>query len=68
MVVLELEYPYEMERLKTPAAQILEYLESALDLGICLLPFHRLVMEALDMKWTRDPFDRLIVAQARAGQ
>jgi PIN domain nuclease of toxin-antitoxin system len=29
-------------------------------------PFERVVQAALQEKWTRDPFDRLIVAHAKA--
>jgi len=33
-------------------------------LGACDLPFDRVVSAALEQSWTRDPFHRLIVAQA----
>jgi PIN domain nuclease of toxin-antitoxin system len=68
MVVLELEYLREIGRVSVEAPVIVEYLESAIALRVCPLPFHRVVMEALDTEWTRDPFDRLIVAQAAAAQ
>ena len=32
----------------------------------CSMPFRDVAMEALQEKWTRDPFDRLIVANAKA--
>jgi PIN domain nuclease of toxin-antitoxin system len=67
MAVLELQYLYETERITVPPSQIIEYLESAIELEVCRLSFHRVVMESCDLKWTRDPFDRLIVAQAIAG-
>jgi PIN domain nuclease of toxin-antitoxin system len=35
-------------------------------LQICTLDFPKVVDAALDETWTRDPFDRLIVAQAKA--
>lgn len=66
MVVLELQYLHEIERILVEAPVIVEYLESAVGLRVCPLPFHRIVMEALDTRWTRDPFDRLIVAHAAA--
>ncbi len=68
MAVLELQYLHEIKRITIEAPSIVEYLEAAINLQICPLPFHRVVIEALDINWTRDPFDRLIVAQTRAGQ
>jgi len=35
-------------------------------LGICDLPFRSVVDHALKENWGRDPFDRLIVANAKA--
>jgi len=35
-------------------------------LRLCDLPFPLIAAAALDEKWTRDPFDRLIVANAKA--
>jgi PIN domain nuclease of toxin-antitoxin system len=64
MAILELGYLYEIERLSVEAPVIVEYLESAVRLQVCTIPFHRIALEALGLKWTRDPFDRLIVAQA----
>jgi PIN domain nuclease of toxin-antitoxin system len=37
-----------------------------LGLSICDLPFAEVSITSLQQKWTRDPFDRLIVAQALA--
>ncbi len=39
-------------------------LAGSLGLGVCALPFERVVETAQRQAWTRDPFDRLIVAQA----
>ncbi len=67
MAILELEYLYEIERIKVIPAQIVEYLESTADVNICSISFHRVILESIELKWTRDPFDRLIVGQAIAG-
>ena len=64
MAVLELAYLYEIERLLVDSSMIIESLEAAIGLRVCTLPFHRLVMEATAQSWTRDPFDRIIVANA----
>ena len=41
-------------------------LAETLGLRICDLPFRTIVDQALAESWTRDPFDRLIVANAKA--
>jgi PIN domain nuclease of toxin-antitoxin system len=64
--VLELEFLHEIGRLKVSASQVIAILEKDLDLRICDLPFRSVVERALGEKWGRDPFDRLIVANARA--
>jgi PIN domain nuclease of toxin-antitoxin system len=66
MVVLELEYLYELNRIKRPALDVLLKLEHELHLRVCELGFTAIAKAALGEKWTRDPFDRLIVAHAKA--
>jgi PIN domain nuclease of toxin-antitoxin system len=65
MVLIELEYLYEIGRVTLPGKDILRKLENELGLRLCDLPFTEVARSALDEKWTRDPFDRIIVAQAR---
>ena len=64
MVELEIEYLYEIGRIQQPAHAVLEHLRSALDLRTCERSFAAVVATARALKWTRDPFDRLITAQA----
>jgi PIN domain nuclease of toxin-antitoxin system len=64
--ILEIEYLYEIGRLNRPVAKIYSFVESALGVRVCTMPFHEVVDHALQEKWTRDPFDRLIVAHAKA--
>ena len=66
MVLLELEYLYEIRRSKRPARDIQSKVEHELGVRLCHLPFATIASAALDEKWTRDPFDRLIVANAKA--
>lgn len=66
MVLLELEYLYEVKRNKLPARDIQRKVEYELGVRLCDLPFAAIVSAALDEKWTRDPFDRMIVANAKA--
>src|SRR5262245_11942150 len=63
-VLLELQLLREIGRLNAPPATFLESLDGALSLRDCTLPFVEVAKTALDLTWTRDPFDRLIVAQA----
>jgi PIN domain nuclease of toxin-antitoxin system len=65
MVLLELEYLYEIGKLTLPGKDVLRKLEHELGLRMCDLPFAAVAQAALDEKWTRDAFDRVIVAQAR---
>lgn len=64
MVVLELELLFEVGRTAHPAAPVVEALQSELGVQVCELPFQEVVRGALAQSWTRDPFDRVIVAQA----
>jgi PIN domain nuclease of toxin-antitoxin system len=66
MVELEITYLQEIGRINTRAAEILDTLRRDMDLETCKLPFATVVGEALLQVWTRDPFDRIIVAQAAA--
>ena len=67
IVELELAYLAEIGRITCPAATILDTLRREIDLEACKLPFAAVVGAAIDKTWTRDPFDRLIVAQAAHG-
>jgi PIN domain nuclease of toxin-antitoxin system len=64
MVRLELQYLYEIGRVSEPALPVLDALESAIGLSICDAPFPAVVRSAETQTWTRDPSDRIIVAQA----
>jgi PIN domain nuclease of toxin-antitoxin system len=66
MVELELQYLYESGRTTQPGRVVVDALDGEIGLSRCGLPFGQVVAAALDQGWTRDPFDRVIVAQARA--
>jgi len=63
-VVLELEYLREIGRLAVGGNAIAQSLSAQIGLRAHDLSFAVLVESALDLDWTRDPFDRLIVGQA----
>jgi len=66
MAFLELEYLRELGKTKFLARDLLQKLEHEIGLRLCELPFSVIADAALDEKWTRDPFDRVIVANAKA--
>ena len=68
MVLLELEYLFETGKTKADAAEIYDYLHDTIQIDVCSTPFGAVVKKAIGMKWTRDPFDRLITAQAALGE
>jgi PIN domain nuclease of toxin-antitoxin system len=65
-VVLELEYLHEIGRLTPTATAVIDDLSDRIGLKVCDLAFRTIVRQALTEKWSRDPFDRLIVAHAKA--
>ncbi|HTW65115.1 MAG TPA: type II toxin-antitoxin system VapC family toxin [Bryobacteraceae bacterium] len=65
-VVLELQLLHEIKRLRAVAFKVIERLSSEIGLAVCRLPFPSVLEHAVEQSWTRDPFDRLIVAQANA--
>ena len=66
MALVELQYLYEIRRIITTPQEILVKLNSETGLVVCDHPFPIVAQVALTETWTRDPFDRIIVAQARA--
>ena len=66
IVMLELEMLYEKGAVRYPASQILSDLNQQLGVAVCQLPMAVIVNSALQVKWTREPGDRLIVANAIA--
>lgn len=64
MVQLELTYLYEIDRLRVGGADILADLARRIGLQLSDAPLDALDETAAALTWTRDPFDRLIVADA----
>jgi len=64
--VLELELLHEIGRLKVAALSLIAGLAEDIGLKVSDLSCAMLAEYAVKEKWTRDPFDRLIVANARA--
>ena len=66
MVLLELAYLYEIGRIKLSARDVQLKIEHEIGVRVCDLGFPAIANVAVDESWTRDPFDRMIVAQAKA--
>jgi PIN domain nuclease of toxin-antitoxin system len=66
MVLLELQFLHEVGKLKTRMEPVLVHLGQAIGLSVCQLPMAATITAALELHWTRDPFDRLIVGNAAA--
>ena len=65
MVYLEMQYLHEIKRVAPTASTMTDYLIANLGLTICNESFVQIAYAASKMDWTRDPFDRLIVANAK---
>ncbi len=64
MVRLELQYLHEIQRIAVEADTIVADLSNRIGLNVCEKTFSAVVGQAMTISWTRDPFDRLIVAHA----
>jgi PIN domain nuclease of toxin-antitoxin system len=66
MVELELTYLYEIGRVTEPASAPLTALRRSIGLQVADASLAAVAQAAAGLSWTRDPFDRLISAQAIA--
>lgn len=65
VVLLELEYLHEVKRVLKPPLALLNDLATQIGLKVRDHGFAAVLHTALFETWTRDPFDRVIVAHAR---
>ncbi len=61
---LELQYLFEIKRITPRPQTVISALSEAIGLNVCDKNFFQIVQCAQQYSWTRDPFDRIIVAQA----
>ena len=64
VVRLELQYFFEIQRITDEAHIIVADLSDRIGLKTCDKNFNVVISSALGYCWTRDPFDRIIVANA----
>ena len=67
IVRLELRYLYEIGRVTVDDAVIITDLAQRIGLRVCSKSFDAAATRATALTWTRDPFDRIIVAHAGLG-
>lgn len=67
IVLLELELLYEIKRLSVRPVELIAQLEEELGARYCDKPFEDVALAATWLKFTRDPFDRMLCAHALAG-
>ena len=66
MVLLELEYLYEIHWIVRPPLALAQQLRNQIGLEIKDAGFAAIIGTPISETWTLDPFDRIIVAHARA--
>ena len=64
IVRLELHYLYEIQRVTDNANIIVADISNRIGLKVCDRDFNAIVSQAMVFSWTRDPFDRIITANA----
>ncbi len=62
IVRLELQYLHEIGRINPTADTIVASMSQRAGLTICTKPFNDIISIANQLAWTRDPFDRILVA------
>lgn len=67
IVQLELQYLNEIGRINPTVDTIIADLSRRAGLTICPKPFNQVITNAMQQMWTRDPFDRILVAYASVG-
>ena len=67
-VLMEMRFLQEIERVNIGPDEWMEILRRDFGVAVCGMPFQGVVAKSFALDWTRDPFDRLIVAQAIAGK
>ncbi len=64
IVRLELQFLNEIKRIMVSAKDIITDLSNSIGLSVCSKNFNNIINGSMELNWTRDPFDRIIVANA----
>lgn len=68
IVRLEIKYLFEIGRIKQPPSEIIDKLQHEIGLVISPNNYENIIDNAIRVDFTRDPFDRIIVADADLNQ
>lgn len=68
IVLLEVDYLHEIGRITLGSGPVFKYLHQQIGLKACKKSFIDVIQTASQLSWTRDPFDRIITAQASIEQ
>ena len=64
MAELELQYLFEIGRIRPTGGEVVDTLAEEVGLKRSEVAFGLIARKACELSWTRDPFDRLICAEA----
>ena len=65
IIRLELQYLKKIKRINEESDVIIDYLTEKIGLTVEEAPFDVVIKSAMKLGWTRDPFDRIIVATSQ---
>ena len=65
IIALELEYLFEIKRVSHSSNNVMNFLLDTIDLKTDNYDFQEIIECSINERWTRDPFDRLIVSHAK---
>ncbi|MGI8744301.1 MAG: type II toxin-antitoxin system VapC family toxin [Bryobacteraceae bacterium] len=68
MVYIEIDYLYRRGRIGIDAPTMYANLNGTFGVIMCAFPFPAIAVVSVECQWTNDPFDRIIVAHARANR
>ena len=66
-VVMEMQLLFEIGRFTVEPAEILATIQQGFDITVCRTTFMDVARQFIAETWTRDPFDRMIVAHCKVG-
>lgn len=67
IAMLETQYLFETKKINIDANTVFSFLKNSIGLEVSTLDFISIAQAALKLNWTRDVFDRIIVAEALLG-
>lgn len=68
MVELELQYLFEIKKIRYSSGEIMRIMQREIGLEVSSVDCKKVIKEATSLSWTRDPFDRIIVASSIAAK